>query len=59
MLFGLIDFSVFVHLQSGQNLFTPAPFGAIGMKIGEFRKVGNIYFKEFRRYNILKHRRLC
>jgi len=42
----------------GKKLFTPAPNGAIEMKIGEFQKYYNNFFKELSCCNILKTKQL-
>ena len=42
----------------GKNSFTPAPNGAIEMKIGEFQKYYNIFLQELSCCNMLKSNEL-
>jgi hypothetical protein len=52
-------FSVFsASALQGKNPFTPAPNGAIEIKIGEFQNFYNIFFRELSCCNILKTKHL-
>jgi hypothetical protein len=54
MLFVLIGFCFSASALQGKNLFTPAPNGAIAMKIGEFHFFYNNFFQELICHNMLE-----